>query len=67
MKLHEICILKTPVNLYSEVTYVILIDEEFKGPQIDTIDEKYIRLATEFEIKEYQVRFKEYCDRNNNA
>lgn len=79
MKLYDLCILKTAVNLYSKGTYVILIDdglkpiymaefwnfEEFNGAEIDTVDEKYIRLATEFEIKEYQKKFKEYCDRND--
>lgn len=81
MKLYDICILKTAFKLYSEGTYVILIDdglkpiymaefwnfEEFKGAQIDAVDKEYLRLATDVEIKEYQVRFKEYCDRNNKA
>ncbi|MDF0717349.1 hypothetical protein PY092_14390 [Muricauda sp. 334s03] len=81
MKLYDICILKTGFKLYSEGTYVILIDdglkpiymaefwnfEEFNGAQIDAVDEEYLRLAMDVEIKEYQVRFKEYCDRNNNA
>lgn len=81
MKLYDICILKTGFKLYSEGTFVILIDdglkpiymaefwnfEEFNGAKIDTIDEKYLRLATDVEIKEYQAKFKEYCNRNNKA
>lgn len=75
MKLYDICILKTGFKLYSEGTFVILIDdglkpiymaefwnfEEFNGAQIDAVDEKYLRLASEAEIQEYQKKFKEYC------
>ena len=38
--------------------------EKLDGADINYLNKKYLRLATEEEIKEYQVKFKDYCDNN---
>ena len=38
--------------------------EKFKGANIARIKKGNLRLATEEEIKEYQIKFKDYCDNN---
>ena len=80
MKRFDLCILKHDVLEYKKGTYAIILDidegddyhlelwnfEKLDGAEIDYINKIYLRLATQEEIKEYQVKFKEYCDRNEN-
>jgi len=32
--------------------------------EVTDLKKEYLRLATEYEIKEFQIKFKEYCDKN---
>jgi hypothetical protein len=80
MKQYDIGIIKDHANENFNGAYAIIIEdylkefflveiwnfEAFDGAEIDSIPKESLRLATEEEIKEYQVKFKEYCDRNEN-
>lgn len=78
MNRFDLCILKQNMLDYEEGTYAIILDmdegddyhlelwnfEQFDGADINYLNKKYLRLATKEEINEYQIKFKEYCDRN---
>lgn len=78
MKRFDLCVLKEDVLIYVKGTYAFILDmdegddyhlelwdfDKFDGADINYINKVFLRLATEEEIKEYQVKFKKYCDEN---
>lgn len=78
MNRFDLCVLIEDIFKYSKGTYAIILDmdegiyyhlelwnfDEFDGAEIEYIDKKYLRIATEKEIEEYKKKFKEYCERN---
>jgi hypothetical protein len=79
MKRFDLCIVQDTSSIYYK-SFAFILDEDtenyyhveiwnfkkFEGAELDYILRADLRLATEEEIKEYQVKFKEYCDRNEN-
>ncbi|KAF2326492.1 hypothetical protein [Flavobacterium ginsenosidimutans] len=78
MERFDLCILKQNVLVYEEGTYAFILDmdegddyhlelwnfEKLDGADINYLNKVYLRLATKEEIEEYQIKFKEYCNRS---
>ncbi|AUS06131.1 hypothetical protein [Pseudotamlana carrageenivorans] len=81
MKRFDLCILNNNILDYKKGTFAIILDmdegdyynlelwnfEHFDGAKLSYLDKKYLRPCTDIELKEYQFKFKEYCDKNESS
>lgn len=80
MNRFDLCVLIDDVTEFSKGTFAIILDidegncyhlelwnfEQYDGASLSYLDKKHLRLATELELKDYQDKFKKYCDKNEN-
>ena len=81
MNRFDLCVLVDDVFEYRKETFAIILDmdegnyyhielwdfERFAGANLNYIDKKHLRIATEEEKEIFQQKFKEYCDSNDNT
>lgn len=81
MERFDLCVLTNDVSKYEKGTFAIILDtdegeyynlelwhfEKFEGAELCYLDKKYLRLATKNELKEYQLKFEKFCNKNNSS
>lgn len=81
MKLYDLCIVINHSKMEWNGKYAIIIEDSYpeyylvefwtfepdNEVQMKSFLPSNLRLAAEDEVKEYQEKFKAYCDRNNKA
>ena len=81
MKLYDLCVVIQDSEIELNREYAIIIEDFYPNyymvelwtfesnneVKMKSLPPKILRLATEEEKKEYQLKFKVYCDENNNS